>query len=251
MKIINISVERAQNGIFHVTITFVKFDHKFLRKIIQKWSKLRNKENTVFTLWFCGTSKNTVVCTLLVRFVIYSCSAMPSVLSKFQRVELIQYYDESKSVQGALRKFRNVHNLRSGPCSEGALRKLVKKFEGTGSVLDAKWSGRRPLSEIAVAEVLNTWNEFASEIPWALVMQVSNIMACKITWSEPPWLLALRLFGVESLCTQPFSVEDMKSVIQEEIFAISTKQLTDAVSCFAKRVGAVIESKGLHFEHLP
>ena len=86
--------------------------------------------------------------------------------------------------------------------------------------------------------------------PWALAVQVSNIMACKIIWSEPPWLLALGLFGVESLCTHPSSVEDMKSAIQEEISIISTEQLTDAVSCFAKRVGAVIESKGLYFEHL-
>jgi len=48
----------------------------------------------------------------------------------------------------------------------------------------------------------------------------------------------------------PSSLEDLKSAIREEISAISAQQLTDAVNCFSKRVGAVVESEGRHFEHL-
>ena len=34
MKIINISVERAQNGILYSILTFVKFEHKFLKQML-------------------------------------------------------------------------------------------------------------------------------------------------------------------------------------------------------------------------
>jgi len=90
---------------------------------------------------------------------------MPAVLSKEERVNLVRLYDETKSLNGALRKFRTEHGLRSGPCSARALRKLVLKFNKTGSVHDEKRSGRPPFSEIDVAEILNTSNELASENP--------------------------------------------------------------------------------------
>ena len=59
MKIINISMERAQNGIFYAILTFVKFDHKFLRKIGEnEIKKCAPKSAAFFTVWL----KIPVVC---------------------------------------------------------------------------------------------------------------------------------------------------------------------------------------------
>ena len=90
---------------------------------------------------------------------------MPPVLSKDVRVRLVRCYHETKSLSGALRKYRTENGIRvtSEPCSAAALQKLVKKFDDTGSVLDAKRSGRPALSDISITEILNTSNELSAE----------------------------------------------------------------------------------------
>lgn len=78
-------------------------------------------------------------------------------------MNLIRCFHETGSVAASLRKFRTENDLRSGPCSERTLQRLVEKFKATGSVQDLKPKGRPPLSEIDVAEILNTSNELAAE----------------------------------------------------------------------------------------
>ena len=48
MKIINISVERAQNGILYSILTFVKFDQKFLKQMLKMTAfRINNGANTL------------------------------------------------------------------------------------------------------------------------------------------------------------------------------------------------------------
>src|SRR6185437_12607042 len=88
---------------------------------------------------------------------------MPGTLSKETRVDLIRCYHETRSIVGALRKYRTEKKLKAGPCSEQALGRLVKRFQKTGSTADGKSSGRPTVSEIEVAEILNMSTELSNE----------------------------------------------------------------------------------------
>ena len=48
----------------------------------------------------------------------------------------------------------------------------------------------------------------------------------------------------------PSTIEELKTAIRDEISAISPEQLSNAVNDFTKRINALIESGGRHFEHL-
>jgi len=48
----------------------------------------------------------------------------------------------------------------------------------------------------------------------------------------------------------PSTLEELKIAIREEISSITPEQLRSAVNDFTKRINAVIESNGHHFEHL-
>jgi len=88
---------------------------------------------------------------------------MPRSLSKDEQVDLIRCYHETGSYSGALRQYRTENSLRSGPCSVYSLRRLVKRFNKTGSVLDTKKTGRPSVPETNVAEILQMSNELTDE----------------------------------------------------------------------------------------
>jgi len=48
----------------------------------------------------------------------------------------------------------------------------------------------------------------------------------------------------------PSNVDELKLAIRDEISVITGEQLSNAVNDFTKRVNAVVESEGRHFEHL-
>lgn len=70
-----------------------------------------------------------------------------------ERIRLIQcYYGNGQSVLQTLRAYRVLYGVR--PCSRQAVKALVTKFEMTGSVQDAKRSGRPSVNDDSVIEVL-------------------------------------------------------------------------------------------------
>lgn len=87
------------------------------------------------------------------------------VLSLQTRIGLIQcYYENGRSFSAAFRRFRTRNGLRVGPCSLSSYQKLVSKFEETGSVTDAKKSGRPSVgTDVTVAEVLHETQNLANE----------------------------------------------------------------------------------------
>lgn len=81
------------------------------------------------------------------------------VLSLEERVGLVQiYYETGQSAIDTVRGYRNRYGVRD-ICTATAVTKLIEKFCRTGSVMDAKRTGRPPISEEQVAEV-----EFASHL---------------------------------------------------------------------------------------
>jgi hypothetical protein len=76
------------------------------------------------------------------------------VLSALVRGELVKfYYMNGCNAAEALRIYRRQHNLRRGPCSVQAVRKLIKKFELTGCTCDSHRSGRPSIPVESAAEV--------------------------------------------------------------------------------------------------
>ncbi|GIX73317.1 hypothetical protein CDAR_243321 [Caerostris darwini] len=78
---------------------------------------------------------------------------MLSIVEKALLVKL--YYKNSESAIAALRAYRYMKGMREskGPTTSSALKKMLKKFEATGSLASRQRSGR-PSS---VAEVLRIW----------------------------------------------------------------------------------------------
>ena len=99
-------------------------------------------------------------------------------LSLNVRIQLIQcYYESNRSLTQGLRKFRTLHNLRTGLCSIRNYGKLIRKFEETGSVADKKKSGRpKVINDVTVAEVLHVNNEISINNHYGIssVAQVSR-----------------------------------------------------------------------------
>lgn len=85
------------------------------------------------------------------------------VLTLQNRISLVQcYYECARSFVAGIRKFRRNNNLRNGPCSLQAYRKLIRKFEDTGCVTDRAKSGRpKVVNDISAAEVLRETEEIA------------------------------------------------------------------------------------------
>lgn len=70
------------------------------------------------------------------------------------RVALIRcYYSREKSATAALRMLRSEQKATSHVCDESTVRRLVSKFEISGSVLDLPRSGRTKISEVEVEKV--------------------------------------------------------------------------------------------------
>jgi transposase len=92
-----------------------------------------------------------------------TCSAMDLEM----RRDLIRcYYASNNSAAAALRHYKMEKQLHHDPCDVSAIRKLVKKFETTFSLLDAPRSGRPSLMEsrqdVVLQALEKTQNEFGS-----------------------------------------------------------------------------------------
>src|SRR5437870_156447 len=97
-------------------------------------------------------------------------------LSTQTRISLICFYFESqKSPTLALRKHLHDNKLISHVCNESTLRRLVKRFLDTGSVLDTSRSGRPKISDEKIETVQQSLLEIqgTSQLGIASTRQVS------------------------------------------------------------------------------
>lgn len=72
------------------------------------------------------------------------------------------YYQNDDSAATALRRFRTLKNLRTGPMTTEGLRKMVLKFEQTGSLSLKPGRGRKPIDVTAVEGVATALEEGSS-----------------------------------------------------------------------------------------
>ncbi|KAK1152677.1 hypothetical protein AOXY_G30778 [Acipenser oxyrinchus oxyrinchus] len=87
-------------------------------------------------------------------------------LTGVQRGELVKFfYSTGSNAEAALREYRRVHNIRSGPCSRVAVHKLIKKFEETGCTCDKPRSGRPPTPTEVASEISRAGTDPPSPSP--------------------------------------------------------------------------------------
>ena len=73
------------------------------------------------------------------------------------------YYMNQCNASAALREFRSRKKLRKGPLSMNGLKKMIKKFEETGSLTIRAGRGRKPVSEDAITDVATAIVEGSQE----------------------------------------------------------------------------------------
>jgi transposase len=73
------------------------------------------------------------------------------------RIDLVKaYYSEGSSPIACLRKYKKDHQLHEHVCKESTVRRLIARFEETGSVSDLPRSGRPSVEEETVEKVAAT-----------------------------------------------------------------------------------------------
>lgn len=82
------------------------------------------------------------------------------------RVELVKlYYAQGNSATACLRRHKTAHQLHDYVCSESTVRRLIARFESTGSVMDLQRSGRPQVGDQTVEKVASTMVELQTNRP--------------------------------------------------------------------------------------
>lgn len=97
-----------------------------------------------------------------------------------EKVRLVElFYENGRSPMATIRAYRNEYGVQD-VCSESTVRKLIKKFQETGSVLVAKKSGRPPIPEDQIAEIFLAKQDIAAqnyygEASTSKIAEITNI----------------------------------------------------------------------------
>ena len=98
-----------------------------------------------------------------------------SKLTTEERVQLMKaFYKSGESPIGALRLYSTDRGLKNFICSESTVRKLIQRFEETGSVADLPRSGRPMIEESVVKSVRDTVREQSDRFGSTSVRRISR-----------------------------------------------------------------------------
>jgi predicted flavoprotein YhiN len=114
------------------------------------------------------------------------------------------YYSSNESATAALRKFKNERNLIKDPFTTYSIKRLVAKFEETGSTLDKKKSGRQIMQDDRCPAFINALQDEVSELGCSSTRRISDV-------TNVPHSSVYRIIR-NKLCLFPYRIKNAAAV---------------------------------------